>query len=353
MCHHTSKAIIFGLGLALAACNHDPTNIPTESDVANAEAGVVAGSTNLAQASNTWMKKQSLFPWRQSMAAGTINGIIYVVGGRRQSPDYPYTVTPLARVDAYRVATNTWSQVGSLPGIRMKPNGASAINGKLYVSGGLNRDFRSTKTLFVYDPKMNSWMRKADMPLAGCGGIQGVIGGQLYIYMPPRGTGCFDASSDLGVVFRYNPTTNTWVRRAAPPIDHENGVGGVINGKFYLAGGNNNTLHVYDPTSNTWMTRAPMSASRSGMAAAVLDEKLFLVGGEGWPSDYPLSTVEVYDPVTNRWTMKAPLPIGTVAGAAAMAGAKIFYISGVVHDLGGGTKQPWAPGPSEVYAYTP
>jgi N-acetylneuraminic acid mutarotase len=229
----------------------------------------------------------------------------------------------------------------------VSPNGASVINGKLYVSGGLNKDFRSTKTLFVYDPETNSWMRKAEMPLAGSGGIQGVIGGRLYVYMPSVGSG------NAGVVFRYNPATNMWVNRAAPPTDHPFGAGGVINGKFYLAGGLNKALHVYDPASNTWMTRAPMSAARSGMAAAVLDGKLFLVGGEGWPSDYPLSTVEVYDPATNRWTMNGPLPIGTAAGAAARAGAKIFYISGVVHELGGATKQPWAPGPSEVYAYTP
>ena len=346
MCH-TNKAIIFGLCSALAACSQDPTAIPAEPEAVMAEAGAATQSTNLLQASNTWTTKQSLFPWRQSMAAGTINGIIYVVGGRRQSQDPPFIVTPIARVDAYRVATNTWSQVASLPGVRVRPNGASVINGKLYVSGGLNKDFRSTKTLFVYDPKTNSWMRKADMPFAGCGGIQGVIGGQLYVYMPCHG------SSNVGVVFRYDPATNMWVNRAAPPTDHIFGAGGVINGKFYLAGGLNKALHVYDPASNTWMTRAPMSASRSSMAAAVLDGKLFLVGGEGWPSDYPLSTVEVYDPMTNRWTMKAPLPIGTAEGAAARAGAKIFYISGVVHELGGGTKQPWAPGPSEVYAYTP
>lgn len=353
MCH-TNKVIIFCLCSALAACSQDPTAISADPEAVMAEAGAATQSTNVLQAGNTWTAKRSLWPWRGSMAAATVNGVIYVVGGRRQSQEPPFIVTAISRVDAYRVAANTWSQVASLPGVRVSPNGASVISGKLYVSGGLNREFRPTKTLFVYDPGTNSWMRKADMPLAGCHGIQGVIGGQLYVYMPSTddGTGC-DGSSNGAVVFRYNPATNRWVNRAAPPSAHVLGAGGVINGKFYLAGGGTKALHVYDPGSNTWMTRAPMSASRSSMAGAVLDGKLFLVGGGGWPSDYPLSTVEVYDPATNRWTMKAPLPIGTAEGAAAMAAAKIFYISGVVHELGGGTEQPWAPGPSEVYAYTP
>jgi N-acetylneuraminic acid mutarotase len=111
--------------------------------------------------------------------------------------------------------------VASLPGAREETNGASVINGKLYVSGGRNREFRATRTLFVYDPKTNSWTRKADMPQAGCGGIQGVIGSQLYVYLPPVGGGsACHGPNEMGLLFRYNPSTNTWMRRAAPPSDH-------------------------------------------------------------------------------------------------------------------------------------
>jgi N-acetylneuraminic acid mutarotase len=300
------------------------------------------------------------------MAAGSIDGIIYVVGGLRR--DF---ISRLARVDAYNVATNTWSQVASMPGARESPNGASVINGKLYVSGGRNREGNPTKTLFVYDPGSNRWARKADMPQAGCGGTQGVIDGQLYVYMPPIGGGSpCHGSSEVGLFFRYNPARDTWVRRAAAPNDHKQGAGRVINGKFYLAGGFrlhpcavdgeptfcdelHSQLDVYDPASNTWATKAPIPGNRHLMAAAVLNGKLFLVAGLGGFSDYALSTVEAYDPLTNRWTAKAPLPIGSAAGVAVTAAGRIVFISGTVVEDGNSEQQPWVAGPTEVYAYTP
>jgi N-acetylneuraminic acid mutarotase len=61
---------------------------------------------------------------------------------------------------------------------------------------------------------------------------------------------------------------------------------------------------------------------------------------------------DAYDPLTNTWTTKAPLPIGGARGTAAAVGGRVFYISGNVYQ-GAVQEQPWAPGPSEVYAYTP
>jgi hypothetical protein len=357
MSPNRNAAILLALCFGLAGCDRSEPTAP------EAMSPLPSDAPSLAVTSNSWATKRSLAPWRTYMAADTINRIIYVVGGRRRSE--PVT---LARVDAYNIATNTWIQVASLPAARDAVNGASTINGKLYVSGGRNKDSQGTRTLFVYDPVRNSWSRKADMPQTGCGGSQGAIGGRLYVYIPPLGSNfsstCYPSTK--GRFFRYNPATNTWVTRAAPPTDHKGGAGGVINGKFYLAGGwkldpctvngepvdcegLDNALHAYDPASNTWTTKAPMSAYREIMASAVLNGKLFLMGGNGWPSDYPLTTVEVYDPVVNKWTMKARLPRGSAAGAAAAASGKVYYIEGGL----AGFEPGYSTDPSKVYAYTP
>jgi N-acetylneuraminic acid mutarotase len=342
----------FCLCILLAACDSDQPTDPTPPSLSEA---VLTDPQSL---SNSWAAKRSLMPGRIFMAAGAINGIIYVVGGRRADQSTS-EIRPIARVDAYNVATNTWSQVASLPGAREELNGASVINGKLYVTGGRsnmvsNFLFKATKTLFVYDPGTNSWTRKADMPHAGCAGVQSVIEGQLYVYLPPVGGGAFcDGSSEMGLFFRYNPSTDTWMRRAAPPSDHKDGAGRVINNQLYLAGGwklspcavngeptfcdeLSAQLDVYNPASNTWATRARLPGIESGMAAAVLNEKLFLVGGFGRASEFALDNVDAYNPLTNRWMAKAPLPMGSTGGAAATVDGRIFYISG-----------------TQVYAYTP
>jgi len=69
-------------------------------------------------------QKRSITSARFNHKAATLNNIIYVVGGL--SP----TVVPLRRVDAYNVATNTWSARRSLPSARGGPDGVSVINGR-------------------------------------------------------------------------------------------------------------------------------------------------------------------------------------------------------------------------------
>jgi N-acetylneuraminic acid mutarotase len=355
MSQHKYLMILIGLCTALAACDTAAPSDPTEPGSGSSE---TLSDPSLLAGSNSWTAKRSLMPARIFMAAGAINGIIYVVGGRRVDPSTG-EIRVLARVDAYNVASNTWSQAASLPGPREELNGASVINGKLYVTGGRssvvsNFLFKATKTLFVYDPRTNRWTRKADMPHAGCAGVQGVIDGQLYVYLPPVGGGAFcDGSSEMGLFFRYNPSTDTWMRRASPPSDHKDGAGRVINNRLYLAGGSKLSpcavngeptfcdelsaqLDVYNPASNTWETKARLPDIEGGMAAAVLNGKLFLVGGYGRASEGALVNVDAYDPLTNRWMAKAPLPMGSHSGAAATVRGRIFYIAG-----------------TQVYAYTP
>jgi N-acetylneuraminic acid mutarotase len=306
-------------------------------------------AASLTAASNTWSIKRSLSPWRRAMAASSINGIVYVAGGIRS--DY----RALSRLDAYNVASNTWSQKASMPAPRAEPHGASIINGKIYVAGGRNANDVWVRTLFVYDLGTNTWSRKADVPQVGCAaGTQAVIAGQLYVY-----TGCF-AELANGVFFRYDPATNTWLRRASPPTDHSIGAGGVINGKFYLVGGfkilhcsenghpdacsqDDNALHVYNPATNSWTSKAPIPVKLHFASAVVLNGKLYVVGGE---TEVGSEAAQVYDPASNTWSEKAALPLETTGGAAAVAGGKIVYIAGYAGEI------PY-PGSSAVYVYTP
>ena len=48
-------------------------------------------------------------------------------------------MTPLAKVTAYNVATNTWTDRRPLPVPLAWSNGAGVINGKIYVSGGFQK----------------------------------------------------------------------------------------------------------------------------------------------------------------------------------------------------------------------
>jgi N-acetylneuraminic acid mutarotase len=322
---------ILALGSVLAACGGAPTRELTAPDN---EPGLTEAAALLAP--NTWATKRSTLTARAQAQGGTIDSIIYVVGGISSA-------VPRRTVEGYNVRANTWSTRAPLPNARTALNGASAIDGRLYVTGGRNSSFALTKTVYAYNPATNSWLRRADMPQTGCCGAQGVIAGQLYVYT-------FRAGASPGhQFFRYNPATNTWVTRAAPPTRHANPAAGVIGGRFYLAGGTSNgtaatrPLHVYNPATNSWTTRAPMSQPQARATSAVISQKLFVAGGVdsfGATQD----TLRVYDPVANTWTRKARMPTKRADPAGAAANGLLYVIGGITSS-GDTTRR--------VEAYTP
>jgi N-acetylneuraminic acid mutarotase len=347
MSRKRGTVLCLGLSAALAACDGDSNTDITSPRLSEAE------TAELQSLGDSWAKKRSVSPYRIRMAAGAINGVIYVAGGIAINWA-TLEAHDLARVDAYDVATNTWARVAPMPAAREFPNGASAINGKLYVTGGINPDNKMTRTLFVYDPKTNSWTRKADMPQLGCAGIQGVMDGKLYVYtyLCRRNSSSDDPMARL---YRYDPATDTWVKRALPP-QLLSSSGGVISGKFYLAAAYVGTrpptpLYAYDPMSNSWQKKAPMSQPFHDMAGAVVNGKLFMVGGsDGFSGEDPGPELEMYDPVSNSWASRTPLPFGVAEGAAVGAAGKVYYIVGRAYPVTGGERTLSA---SELYAYTP
>jgi N-acetylneuraminic acid mutarotase len=327
-----NPVILFSLCAALAACDVGPTRDPMAPEEPGAGPRGARSMSVLAP-SNTWTAKRAMPTARTAHKAGTLNNIIYVVGGRT-----PTAV--LSRVEAYHVATNTWSRRQSLPSALVYVNGVSPIGGMLYVTGGSHKVLGPTKALYVYNPATNTWVRKANMPETGGCGAQGVIAGLLYVY-----NGC---GSGEGQFYRYNPATDTWITLAPAPGGklHEGGEGAVIGGKFYLAGGvvidDWNQLHVYNPATNTWTTRAPMPEGASHPASAVLKGKLFVAGGFAFDA---LTTLRVYSPGSNTWTTKAPLPTPRWNGAGAVAGGLFFVI--------GGSHDQYSTPTGKVVAYTP
>jgi N-acetylneuraminic acid mutarotase len=325
----------------VAACGDNSTE-PTQS------AELTPSGPGLAVASNRWITRKNLPSVRRNLAVATVTNaagqsIVYAIGGWTDV----YPVSPLKKVTAYDVASNTWSDRRPLPVPLASSNGAGVINGKIYISGGFSAtgDAPPTRALYVYDPGTNTWTRKRDLPAiggpshdwtVGSNGVTGVIGNKLYVV-----TLCSTLNySEYGCVgdltgprlFRYNPVNDRWVA-LAPPFpratmnDSEVGTlaGGVIGGKFYVMGGdyrNNGRLSVYDPATNQWTPKTPLRLARHGVATAVLGNRLFVMGGER--SREILDITIVYDPVTNLWTRRASLlsPRSHIAGTTVLRGGK-------------------------------
>ena len=119
----------------------------------------------------------------------------------------------------------------------------------------------------------------------------------------------------------------------AAPRPHVSAASGVINGKWYVAGGGQGTQHLdmYDPNTNTWTEKAPIPAGHSGGAGAVLGQKLYVIGGYDPSTGQYLNSVHAYNPATNTWATRASMPTprsNLVAAKAVRNGNSVLYALG-------------------------
>lgn len=286
---------------ALAACSD------TENPTA---AGEPVAGPELATAANSWANRAPLPTSRGYASAAALNSFVYVVGG--VAADANRTFKP--NLYRYNTSTNSWSTLKPMPVSKAFMNGASFINGKLYVSGGY-----ADGTLYVYTPSTNTWARKANLPSPSWDGAQAVIGGKLYVYTPVKGVGNF---------WRYNPATNKWSTLPVPIHVHDFPAAGVIDGKFYLAAGGDvydpsDALDVYNPGTNSWVTKAPMPWRSTILTGGVVNGKLYAVG-----LDRGVNQAAVYNPSTNTWTTIKPMRTPREGAATAVSGGKLYVIGG-------------------------
>lgn len=107
-------------------------------------------------------------------AAGVTDGkFFYVVGGRQSKTVYS------AALDMFDPKENSWKTMAAMPTPR-EDMAAGAINGKLYVVGGANEKGRLS-VVEVYDPATNTWSTETPMPTARKGLACAVIDGKLYV----------------------------------------------------------------------------------------------------------------------------------------------------------------------------
>jgi hypothetical protein len=315
--------------LALAACGEQTITNPTVATPGTAT------TPELAVASNTWIARAHMPTNRSELVAATLTNAagqseVYAIGGFHLGYG-----DLMSQVTVYNVATNTWTFRRPLPVELAQSNGATVINGKIYVSGGYlgggDPDLQPlvSSALYVYDPSTNRWSRKSDMPTIptrygreewwypGAGGVSGVIQGKLYVVTACFGSysgvgydeGCADESTYFDALFfAYNPVTDRWTVLPRP-FDglgvRSPYVGGVLNGKFYVAKGTR--VRVYDPATNKWSSK-PTLTTPLGNYGAVMLSKLYTISG---------TQFRVYDPATNSVTTLAALPSDRGWAAAA------------------------------------
>jgi N-acetylneuraminic acid mutarotase len=183
-------------------------------------------------ATNTWTVLAPMPTGRTGLAAAVAGDTIFAIGGRRNIGG-PCSGQPLAKVERYSIAHNTWTAAAPLPA-RRSDIGAIAHGGKIYVFGGCTNGFSTVShAVEIYDPVTNTWAKGAPMPTARAGfyGV-GIVGGNIYVMGGINAAGRPSAANEV-----YNIAHDTWTK--ATPMRHPRGEMGVTShgGRIFTVGG--------------------------------------------------------------------------------------------------------------------
>jgi len=280
-----------------------------------------------------WVAKANMPTGRSGLtnSGAVVNNKIYVIGGDGY----------LTNNEEYTPATNTWLPKAPMPTNRVRCAGA-AVNGIIYMMGGLNNPANIIAVNEAYDPAQDTWSAKAPMPTARESFFVCTVNSKIYAI-----GGEVVSGSATNVCEEYTPVSNTWLSKTPMPLPRLEGASCVFNNKIYVFGGTDNSgayldrVEIYDPSTDTWVVGAPMPTPRKGVAACLLNGKIYVFGG-AVPNNNPVDNNEEYDPVSNTWAVRlrmlskrSYLFAGVVNGMAyaigdgtanEVYGAQIFYL---------------------------
>ena len=251
---------------------------------------------------NAWTQKADLrSSGRHSAHCFVIGNFAYAGGGNSNN-------TPLIRFDFWRYnpVTNVWNQLANI-GSTQARYGASAfsIGGKGYIACGYKSALNGPgNDLLEYDTTTNLWTAKASLPVAGAARINAVgfaLNGKGYI----AGGNNNGPTAYYNDCFEYDNVTNTWVQKANATATFTFSASFAINNEGYVKTGNrdgnivDNTLMKFNPVSNSWTyLTPPLATARTRFCATTINGKIFI--GPGVTGDYSYSNIATFFSVFRR-----------------------------------------------------
>jgi hypothetical protein len=228
------------------------------------------------------------------------------------SPTNTATVTPAV------CGMPAWQAGPTMPPDRYGVQGAVGSDGKVYVATGIGADNTPLPAQMAqYDPATNNWSDVAPPPVAVGEYAMAADGGKVYIAGGNLGgTGNSAITTTLQI---YDIASNTWSFGTSMPGRVEGAAGAILNGKFYVVGGDNyyqfrRTTFIYDITTNSWSAGPliPDTNGRGFTSGTAAGGLVYVWGGTCNVSGQrvTIDTLIAYDPGTNSWTTLAAANTG-------------------------------------------
>lgn len=239
----------------------------------------------------TWEDRADAPVRRNEASYVYVNGEFHLLGARKQH-------------DVYDPTADTWSQEPPLP-VRVKMVQAVALDGKIYMIGGIRRwkvPTVESGLVQIYDTATDTWSRGKALPRARGAGGTAVHKGKIFY------VGGIKDGRAVPWVHVYDPATNRWRRLPDMPVGRDHFQAVVVRGSLYAIGGRRyafnalvNRVDRYSIKQRKWRPKSlkKLPVPTAGYAVGRLGKWIVLFGGEGGGGVKP--AVQGYNPKTNRW----------------------------------------------------
>lgn len=225
---------------------------------------------------DSWLKRAPMPTPRLDLDAAVVESspaVIFAVGGTPEEDVYT------AANEAYYPETNTWVEKAPMH-VARTAMAAVTVNGVVYAIGGVaSLPIGFTGVNEAYYPATDSWVFKRPMPTPRAMFMVAVVNGVIYAI------GGSDGHNSLSVVEAYYPHTNSWVRKRSMPLRVREAATAVVENVVFVFGGyidstgDTPTTQAYYYRTNSWVNKSPMPSPRYAMRAAVVDNVAYVIGG--------------------------------------------------------------------------
>lgn len=261
---------------------------------------------------------------RTSVAAAALDGKVYVIGG---VDGYGFS---LHANEAFDTQTGTWRAFAAFPE-NLHDVGLVAAHGKLFAVGGLEGlTDKPSNSLYAYDPSIDVWLKGAVLPQPIGAAAVATDGDHILVF---GGRGSVGPTE---TVMSYDIVSGIWsyLEPMAAPRDHSTAV---YDGRyFYVLGGQFGSLSAsskdvdrYNPSGNQWDKLGTMPVPRGQAAAVVFNGKAYVFGGQIPGTVY--DRVDSYDFSQDKWERVSTMPNPRYGLGAAVAAGRIFLVGGGKH----------------------
>ncbi|MCU1438310.1 MAG: Kelch repeat-containing protein [Naasia sp.] len=260
----------------------------------------------------SWTSRAGLPNPRNHLAAATVDGRIYAIGGQHNENENTGLQSDVHRFDP---AANAWTKLASLPKARSHIV-AVVRDGQILVLGGTNPGNTASSDVTAYSPAANAWSKLPSLPGGRKTPVAALIGDVVYL------TGGSLATTTYAGRFAAR-----WESGPAMPVALGEVAGGRIGSTVFLVGESSSATLALDLATGIWRSGLAVRPHVGHHAAAeVIGGRLYLFGGLGAGA----GKVQIYDPVANRWTAGRDMPFAAGSTSSAMIGGRVYVAGGIV-----------------------